>query len=170
MEKPMDKELDSQTEVSSLKNEGVWKDTKEEVIWDNYWNREEWSNKENYRNDHNWNYNNSYNNPNYNPNNYQWNYNNNYNNGPRTTIVSVDTEKFSILLFLLCFFLPFISPMVAIFKKKFLLALWYLIVLVLIVFISLIPIIWIFIWIIMNIFLAISAWKLKSKTNVTVTA
>ncbi len=54
----------------------------------------------------------------------------------KNTHVSVDTDSFSLGIFLLCFFLPFLAPIIALIRGKFLF-LWVMLVLYIICFLLL---------------------------------
>lgn len=87
---------------------------------------------------------------------------------PKTVSVNVNTEKTSVMIFLLCFFLPFLAPIIALIRGKFLfvlgiIALW----IVGLLFIW-IPIIWWIIVIIIDIFIALKVAKMTKQTEVVV--
>ena len=86
----------------------------------------------------------------------------------KTVSVNVNTENTSVMIFLLCFFLPFLAPIIALIRGKFLfvlaiIALW----IVGLLFIW-IPIIWWIIALIIDIFIAFKVAKMKKNTQVVV--
>lgn len=97
------------------------------------------------------------------------NNNSNENYWPRTATVSIDTEKVSIWVLLLCLFLPFMAPIFALIRWKFL----FLLVIFILWFIAgillFIPVLWIIIAIIINIIIAVKVAKMKKKTKINVT-